>query len=366
MGSRVARTAVVAAALASLLVGALPSAATQAPKLRVTQQLGMDTYFVYNCQSASLIEQWATTQFTAFRALGANSVGIGFPLYTNTINSNVVYGKLDCSSSPTTPYQTPPPWILGDVVHVAHKLGLKVLLRPLIDQENLYFQNSKWWRGALEPTNVATWFQNYLGTLRPYLLMARSDHVEHFAIETELDSLTHESGWAAAIKLTKAIYKGDLVWNYGWDASVKKVVQPGTSLGIDAYPKTSAPVNASIADLLLQWNHLLHRQVSYLIPDLSKVTFDEVGILAQDGAYTQPELGSMPVAQYPFDPAIQARWFTVACKFAKQHQTQGIYFWGSWLTTHGGALLSSPDPALPEFVQPATQQAVEACYTSKW
>lgn len=357
---------IVASLMLAMAVTSVP-ASSATPKSPFPQgtQLGMDTYFVYNCQSQTLIDKWATTQVDAFKYLGANAIGIGFPLYTTTITSNDVFAKLQCNpNGSTSPYQTPPPSVIADVIRIAHAAGLQVLLRPLLDQQNLYTQDPKWWRGVLEPTDPSLWIENYLSTLRPYLLMAQQMHVEHVAIETELASLLKQSFWGPAVALVRAIYKGDVVFNYPWQYTYgRKVIPAGTSLGLDTYPKTKAGPNSTSKQILAQWNHLLRLNKQYSVPKLSKAVIDEIGITAQFGAYLQPE-AVLPDAGHAFNEWIQAKWFEAACQFARQHQLQGIYYWGAWLTTFAGAIPKVPYEKNPSYIQPGGARAIKKCFTT--
>jgi hypothetical protein len=368
MSSSATRAAAVGALVLGVFLSTLPISGASAVSGRYTShQFGIDTYFVYNCQSQALIDQWATTEVADDKALGANSFGIGFPLYTDSINSNDVYAKLQCNSSgSTSPYQTPPPLVLASVIQIAQQAGLKVLLRPLLDQQNLYAQDPNYWRGILAPTNPQEWINNYLATLRPYLMVAQDTHARYFAIETELDSLATAPFWPSAIALSHSIYKGSLVFNYSFgDPESKKVGHPGTSMGIDTYPKTTALPNATIDQLLAQWNYLLKFVYEFHVPGLSKVVINEVGISAQDGMYTQPQRAGAPLSQFPFNQAIQANWFEAACAFAEQHKLQGIYYWGPWLTSYAGALPKEPLTQAPSDIQPAGSTAIRKCFASR-
>lgn len=369
MRSGTARAAIVASVVIGLSLTCVSQsgAALGSRAKREAAQLGMDTYFVYNCQSVALIDQWAKTQVDAFKALGANAIGIGFPLYTANLKSNDVFTKLQCNpDGPKSPYQTPPPAVVAGVVEIAHAAGLQVLLRPMLDQENLYAQNPKWWRGELDPTDPTLWIQNYLSTLRPYLVMAQQTHVEHFAIETELASLLAKSFWNPAIAFTRAIYKGDLVFNYPWVYTGKYVARADTTTSLDTYPTTKAGPNSSVKQLLAQWNLLLLTNKKYEVPNplLSEATIDEIGISAQWGAYHFPAQGVLPLRTHPFNQWIQMKWFAAACSFAKQHEMQGIYYWGAWLTTSGGQLPTTPDTASPLYIQPGGAMAIKRCFSS--
>lgn len=320
---------------------------------------GIDTYVTYDCVSQSQIDGWARTEALQFKALGANTIGIGFPIYTPSINSNEIYGKLVCGNQQ---YQTPPASIVGSIVKVDESVGLKVLLRPLLDQTNLYEENKNYWRGVIAPTNMNTWMQNYLTTLRPYLQMAQQDKVSYFALETELDSITHAPNWNTAVTLTKAIYKGTLVWNYSWLSAVSKVTLKGTTFAVDAYPQLKQlSINATPAQITAGWNSVL-RTAGYHLPNASATTLDEVGISAQDGAYANPSNTSYPLSTHPFNQNIQVNWFTGACAFMKHWHMKGLFFWGPFLTTNNGKMLSSPDPNAASNIQPLSQKAIKKCF----
>ena len=355
-------SAVIVAASCLAVAGTAGGAVAHAKKKAPRFQYGINSYVTYGCELPSQFEQWATTEIKQYKALGANSIALAFPLYTDSLTSNNIYAKLVCGAG--SQYQTPPPAIISDIITIAHKQGLAVLLRPLLDEEALFAENPTYWRGLIAPTNVSLWFQNYLTTLRPYLQLAQKDHVEHFVLETELDSLANLPNWTSAIALSRALYKGDLSFNYSWDTPDVKTWRPGTSPAVDAYPKiTSNAISQTVPQLLNAWDHLLATRSYYVLPDISKVTIDEIGIEAQVGAYTQPYKGSLPLATNPFNQTVQVRWFSAACAFMKQHKMKGIYFWGPWMGTNGGSMLKQPDPARPSDIQPATQQAIKHCFS---
>jgi hypothetical protein len=357
---RAALTAIVVASLMGSVVsvsaaqGASPHATKPPPYV-----FGINTYFTFNCQTVAQVNQWATTEVKQYKALHANSIAIAFPLYTASLSSNSVVAMESCTN---TAEQTPPAYVVGDVVKVAHHFGLSVLLRPLVDQQNLFSQPGAW-RGKLRPTDISQWFQNYMTTLQPYLVMAQTDHVEHFAIQSELDSLADLPNWTTAISLTRGMYKGNIVFDYSWDTPTVKVDRAGTTLALDTYPKVPVPITDTPAQLTAQWNHLLATRSYYKVPTISKVTIDEIGIPAQDGAYGQPYKGQLtPTSTYPFNQKIQVNWFTAACSFMKQHRMKGIYYWGPWLATSNGAMLASANPKKPSNIQPLAQLAIKRCF----
>ncbi len=337
--------------------GAVPRSAHASPKY----VFGIDTFVADNCQPQSLIDQWATTQVSQFKALGANAIGLAFPLYTASLTSNNVYAKSVCNYSSI--FQSPTPAVLASIVTIAHNAGLEVALRPLVDERLLKKKTPSSWRGILAPKNPNAWFKSYLRVLRPYLLMAQANNVQFFSISTELNSLAHAEIWPGAISSSRKIYKGGLEFTYSWATPVTKTWQGGTSNAIDAYPKIpNAKSNESVKVLVSQWNHLLKAQSIYKIPNISAVTIDEVGITAQDGEYQNPSVAGLSFKKHPFNQAIQGHWFTAACDFMKQHKMRGIFYWGPWLGIDSGLLPVTPDPKLATDIQPAGQAAIEKCF----
>ena len=242
----------------------------------------------------------------------------------------------------------------------AHQAGLKVLLRPLIDETNLEAQDPSAWRGILKPTDLATWFSDYFTTLEPYLALAARDHVEHVAIETELDSLASDTRWAHLIAESRKVYGGNLVWNYSWNAAdqdrpsgdlAQRRRLPAPALALDRDDQPARRCLGTAPDLRALQGPRSRRH------DVRRGRDPP-----QDGAYRYPFSDDLPLATYPFDEVIQVRWFTAACDFVRHFKLRGIYFWGPWLAGNSGSMLAAPDPARPVNIQPATRAAISSCF----
>jgi len=355
---RGALAAILTVGAVALAGGATQSVGAATPRY----QFGINTFITYHCQAPATYLTWATSQIDEYAALGANAIALAFPLYTDSLQSNDVYGALDCK---TGQLQTPPAGLLSDIVGIAHERGLEVLLRPLVVVKAPYPESTYAWSGILEPTDLLGWIQHYNAALSPYLAMAQSVHVEHFAIESELNSIANRSDFWRVIASARKLYAGNLIANYTWSSWWGKTPWKGTTPGVDTYPKVhNTDPSQSPASILGQWDWLLANRPAYSLPDISGETIDEIGIAAQDGAYGKPSSGSLPAATHPFNQTVQARWFTAACRFMKEHRMQGIYYWGQWMAAFDGHLLTAPSPKHPSFLQPASQLAIRACFTS--
>ena len=133
----------VVATLALTAALAVPASAS-APRAVPKYQFGINTYVTYNCVNTTTYLQWAKNTINGYHSLGANSIALAFPLYTDSMTSNNIYAKLVCNDSA---FQSPSAALLGQIVQLAHAAGLRVLLRPLLDQTNLQQMNHANWRG---------------------------------------------------------------------------------------------------------------------------------------------------------------------------------------------------------------------------
>jgi hypothetical protein len=359
--SHAARGVAIAMLAATLLTtGSAAGAPTRTT--RAHPQFGLDSYVSYRCQGLAAYEHDATVQVDDDRSLGANSIAFAFPLYMPTRTSDLVAARLDCHDPE---FETPTLGLVGKLIGIAHHAGLAVLLRPLVSLTSPgRVGTQKGWRGIIAPTDPALWFAQYFRAIRPFLVLAQADHVEHVAVASELDSLAGAPQWPVLIAKAKALYTGNLVFDYSWNMPEAKVWEQSTSDALDAYPDlTDSDADQSSAQLLAQWDRLLATRADYAVPSLSAASIDEVGILAQVGAFADPAASALPLASHPFDQSIQVRWFDAACAFVKQHHLRGLYFWGAWLSRNGGSLPTAPSPGRPSDIQPAAQVAIRECFS---
>ncbi|MGD0394449.1 MAG: pentapeptide repeat-containing protein [Acidimicrobiales bacterium] len=329
------------------------------PRVAPALQLGIDVYVTGSCEPAAAWQANAMNEMKGIKSLGANSVEIVFPFYALGPTTNSVFAADLCGEPEAipVPLQSPSPARLAVLVHAAESAGLHVLLRPLLDQSNLWIFGN--WRGNITPTNGAAWITSYESMLKPYLQMAQANKVTRFAISSELTSMATSSQWPSAIASAKKLYSGQLVFDSIWAEPQKGAVHAGTAVAQDAYPHVSHTTpTSSVAQLLAGWNTYLKGEA--FAAAAADDTFEEVGIPALDGSYADPNVDPSPGET--FNQTIQANWFTAACQFVKERKIAGLYFWGPWLYYNSGKLMTKPDPTQPSELQPAAQAAIRKCF----
>ncbi|WP_436525137.1 glycoside hydrolase family 113 [Actinoplanes sp. HUAS TT8] len=280
-------------------------------------------------------------------SLGANSVGITFPIYTDGARPTRVY---------TGPGVTPTPSDLVTIIGRARARGLRVLVRPLIDEKNLNTGGA--WRGSIKPVNVNAWFTSYGKVLMPFLTAAQSAGADSFVLGSELDSLVrYQRKWRTTVAEASRIFTGRLVYADNWGAwATGRPGVPGADPGLDAYPSLGLPDSATVAQLTTAWTKWLRSRPE----GLDRTVIQEVGIAAAPGAYRRPT--GWPSDRQKVTPQIQIRWFAGACAAAKSLNMAGIYFWtlDAWADPanaggyNAGSFIGRGD------------QAIKECFASGW
>jgi hypothetical protein len=285
----------------------VPAAARQ-----LSTDLGVDLYW-HTVGSPAAVDASADRLLDYVVGLGANSVAIVFPFFTDGMHPTRVYG---------TPENTPTPAVLGRVIAAAKARGLRVMVRPLLDEANLV--TSGGWRGNIDPPSVDAWFAGYRAFLAPYFEAAEAQHADQFVVGTELDAFIDSSAqWRQVVADGQAVFTGQISYASNWESWARAhVPSPISDVGVDAYPPVHLSDSATVDQLSAAWTSWLRNRSSQV---LSRTVIQELGIPAQGGAYQKPNAWGSATAA--IKPQIQANWFAAACQSARTLHMRGLYFW---------------------------------------
>jgi hypothetical protein len=328
--------------------GSAPISKVPAVRRALTATLGIQVYWNSAGTRAEMAAD-ADRIFNYVVGLGANSVGINFTFYTDGVYPTRVYGVRGSTPSPAT---------IGMVTAIARRHGLRVLVRPLLDEKNIVDSKGDW-RGSIRPPSVIGWFHNYWEFLKPYFAAAQRSGATSFNIGTELDSLAPDKyEWSAFKAAAAKSFTGRLEYavNYGrWQDAPS--YEPVPDAGVDAWPQLGLGNGATVRELTAAWVRWLHNQPERV---LRRTVLQEVGIAAVSGAYREPARTAPSGAT--LDVAIQDKWFAAACAAAKQTSMAGIYFYD---------VNSTDRPAHAASYHPGSfigrgDRAIKACFASGW
>ncbi|MGO9912358.1 MAG: glycoside hydrolase family 113 [Acidimicrobiales bacterium] len=307
------------------------------PTHRLAENLGIDIWWhkrdVYDTPTDERSEAEAIVRYVDVD-LHANSISIGFPIYTASDRSDLVF----------TRRPTPSTSDLLIVIRVARAAGLRIQLRPLINVGI----GSYSWRGRLKPTDLKAFFTSYYEVLKPYLELAQREKMGSFVYASEFWSLSvrraDAPAWAHLVSLMRLVYHGHLEYDSsGVPYLDKQVIVPGYDHVMDAYFSVPLGAKATVAQLYKGWVSRFDELPASVV---AHSVIEELGFIARSDGYEHPSrVDSGPTdSKYLY---MQDRWFTMACEIVHHFHIRGVYFWNldfntDPLTTAGTAKSLGP------------------------
>ncbi|MCD6377565.1 MAG: hypothetical protein J7L99_01800 [Planctomycetes bacterium] len=135
----------------------------------------------------------------------------------NTICLSIAAYQENCSSSSLfIEYRKVPSLSrLERLIRLAHKMGLRVVLMPIVLLED---PGPGEWRGKIIPLKPEHWWEDYENYILFYAQLAQKTNVEVLIIGSELVSLEDETQhWRTLIRKVRNVYKGKLSYSASWD-----------------------------------------------------------------------------------------------------------------------------------------------------
>jgi glycosyl hydrolase family 113 len=180
---------------------------------------------------------------------------------------------------------TPSDASLAEIVSAAHRAGLRVLLKPLLD-----LAGDGGYRGTIRPPVPATWFASYTAFIVHYADLAARWNVAQLAVGTELAGVSgHRDGWLRVIGTVRERYRGTLLYAANFDEYQRVAFWDAVDLiGIDAYWKVSDRPTTDVDVLRQAWRPIV-RDLSALASRTGRrVLFTEAGYTSRRGSTTAP------------------------------------------------------------------------------
>lgn len=182
------------------------------------------------------------------------------------------------------PEQTPSDSSLLAAIDEAHRLGLRVVLKPHID---LVDDGD---RAEITPTDPGAWFARYRELMVAYATMAQRAGVEMLSVGTELaGTMDQRALWTSTINAIKAVYDGPLTYAANFDgyADVPFWGQLDV-IGIDAYFELVDEPTTDVGQLVTAWEPVLDRLGKFAGEHDRPMLFTEAGYVSQVGTTVEP------------------------------------------------------------------------------
>jgi uncharacterized protein (TIGR03437 family) len=279
----------------------------------------------------------ATTSRQALAATGASWAGVMVTWYQDTITSTTI-----APVATTTPTDA----ALEQAIQNLHSLGLKVILKPMVD---LNYPVNGQWRGDINPpaSGMDAWFASYTSFIVKYAQMAQAQGVEALNMGTELVQMTgsaNQSRWQAVIDAIRANYSGLLVYganaDYLGDEFSSVSFWPWLDMiGLDGYVPLTNHADPTLAELVAAWrNNLYNEDYLAAVQNLSDayqkpVLFTELGYVSAAGTNEEPYNYTWSVTP-PYDPTEQRNCYDAFfLVWSPQSSWVKGVFWWDWEVT---------------------------------
>ena len=244
------------------------------------------------------------------------------------------------------PIRTPSTNSVEYAIKKAHSLGLKVMLKPMVDtlEEERIQGYPTVWRGEIQPSDK--WFESYSYFINSFAAIAEQNGVELLCIGCELKATTGEKEkWETIISEVKEHYSGSITYAADW--TNYQNIEWWDSLdyiGIDAYfPLTLLDYNPPFTELLNVWTNHANDIEEWISSIEIPLIFTEIGYRSGDGTGMAPSNYWSEMAidleeqRDCYEAAFQALW--------NRSWFYGFYWW-TWIfdPTKGGINDSSHTP----------------------
>ena len=215
-------------------------------------------------------------------SLGVTHLSLPVYYFQDTIDATVLYSKPTDGATPEQHDR-----VVREVISYAHRLGMKILLVPIVDIENPIDNE---WRGVIAPENWEKWFESYRTFLVHYAEFAQGLDVEFMSVGTELVSTENRTDeWRQTIRAVRRVFAGKLVYSANWDHYDSIAFWDDLDfLGLSAYYELVPYDDPTFNDLVLGWTPIKRALIEWQRQWGKPLLFTEVGYTSQSGAGRQP------------------------------------------------------------------------------
>jgi hypothetical protein len=218
---------------------------------------------------------------------------------------------------------TPTDAALEHVISAAHRAGLRVLLKPLLDLA----AGSAGYRGTIRPADPAAWFASYTAFIGHYADLAARLKVAQFAVGTELAGVSADrAGWLSVIGAVRARYPGRLLYAANFDEYRHVAFWDAVDLiGIDAYWELSDRPTADVTALRRAWQPIVRELTALAVRTGRSVLFTEAGYTSRRGSTTAP--WDWTVGTVPDEAEQAAAYQALLASLSDQRWWAGVFWW---------------------------------------
>lgn len=170
-----------------------------------------------------------------------------------------------------------------------HQLGMKVMLKPMVDSELVLEYPDEEWRGNINGTEE--WFDSYRNITNHYAIFCQNNNVDLFCIGCEFQrTISKTETWARVIREVREYnYTGPITYAAIWDTC--QGIEWWDFLdyvGIDAYFPLTNRHDPTLEELITVWSPYVDDMESWHSTINKPIIFTEIGYRSGNGANKKP------------------------------------------------------------------------------
>jgi hypothetical protein len=204
----------------------------------------------------------------------------------------------------------------------AHKLGMKVLLKPHI------WVGDNSWCGAITPRDWGAWFRSYQEVVEHYAALAEEIKADGFVMGNELGTATRADpeAFRRLIRAARGRYSGPIAYAANWDEAARIPFWGDLdAIGVSAYwPLTKK--RAATEEELYEGALAIERELAALAEKTGRpIILTEIGYRSEEDAGMNP--AAWPGAK-PVDHEAQVRAYRAIFRALwGRPYLKGLYLW---------------------------------------
>ncbi|MGQ9478791.1 MAG: glycoside hydrolase family 113 [Thermoproteota archaeon] len=249
-------------------------------------------------------------------------VAVCFFWYQDSINSIRIYPY----------YNSPSEESLIRVIDMIHELGMKVMLKPMVDPRDGH------WRGEIPPSKE--WFESYASFINRWAEFSQKHGLDILCIGCEFNANDiDEVEWRKIVAGIRERYSGPITYAANHD-NYKKVKWWDVLdyVGIDAYFPLTARNDPDFEDLKITWKRIADEIEEWASIIGKPVIFTEIGYRSCDGTNIRPWEWSYTA---PLDLDEQADCYEAAFQALWNRSWFYGFYWWNWETNPVGDRVST-------------------------
>jgi hypothetical protein len=240
-------------------------------------------------------------------------------------------GHMPETTSPSIAWGADDPTMVTDeeirqAVDAAHRLGLKTLLKPMVDIRTGH------WRGhiTLDAPGWEGWWRDYKRMIVHYATLAADARSEMLAVGCEMVSTERfETHWRDLVGQVRRVYPGPLTYNANhggvgrvtwWDAL--------DLISVSAYCAVGKGAGSTIEEMQASWRPVKAELAAISRKYGKPIFFIELGMMSIRGNSRHPSRWDNK--DDPFDGEEQARYYEAALRAFWDEPWFAGFFWWKW------------------------------------